>query len=78
VKTGPSSGEGLIWHVRDPIEERQAIKDKGRTVGYEMVITDQGVEDKRLLVIEPEFASTLRVMEREGNTLSAQLRQAWG
>jgi hypothetical protein len=30
-----------------------------------------------LLVVEPEFGSTLRVLEREGNTLSAQMRQAW-
>jgi hypothetical protein len=77
VKTGLSSGEGFIWHVRDPIEEQQAIKEKGRVVGYEMVVTDKGEDDKRLLVVEPEFASALRVMDREGNTLSAQLRQAW-
>ena len=35
------------------------------------------MSDKRLLVIEQEFASTLRVLNREGNTLSAILRQAW-
>jgi hypothetical protein len=77
VKTGLSSGEGFIWHVRDPIEEQHAIKEKNRVIGYEMVVTDKGEEDKRLLVTEPEFASALRVMDREGNTLSAQLRQAW-
>lgn len=38
---------------------------------------DLGVTDKRLLAMEPEFASTLRVLGREGNTLSAQMRQAW-
>jgi hypothetical protein len=38
---------------------------------------DEGVADKRLLVIEPEFASCLQVMSREGNTLSATIRQAW-
>jgi hypothetical protein len=38
---------------------------------------DLGVSDKRLLVYEPEFSSALRVMNRDGNTLSAQLRQGW-
>jgi hypothetical protein len=35
------------------------------------------VDDKRLLVIEPEFASALRNMQRQGNTLSATLREGW-
>ena len=30
-----------------------------------------------MLVYEPEFASTLRRIEREGNSLSAIIRQAW-
>jgi hypothetical protein len=59
IKGGLSSGEGLIWHVRDPQDD------------------DPGVTDKRLLVYEPEFSSPLRVMGRDGNTLSAQMRQAW-
>jgi hypothetical protein len=33
--------------------------------------------DKRLLVVESEFARVLAVAAREGNTLSAVLRQAW-
>ena len=37
----------------------------------------QGVKDKRLLVIEQEFSSPLRVMQRQGNTLAATLRDAW-
>ena len=45
--------------------------------GYQSVITDHGVADKRLLVIEPEFASVLRVAGRDGNTLSTVYRQAW-
>jgi hypothetical protein len=72
-----SSGEGLIWAVRDPIERQQPIKEHGRVVDYQTVIEDPGVEDKRLLVIESEFASTLRVMARDGNTLSPTIRQAW-
>ncbi len=38
---------------------------------------DQGVMDKRLLCHETEFASVLKVMGRQGNTLSALLRQFW-
>src|SRR5262249_27808062 len=38
---------------------------------------DPGITDKRLLIVEPEFASTLKVLKRDGNTLSPILRQAW-
>ena len=75
---GMSSGEGLTWAVRDPIEKTESIKEKGRHTGeYQTSVIDPGIEDKRLLVYEPEFASVLRVMARETNTLSAQIRQAW-
>jgi hypothetical protein len=36
-----------------------------------------GVSDKRLLVVETEFTSPLKVMSREGNILSPTLRNAW-
>src|SRR5690606_36461745 len=77
VVHGLSSGEGLIWAVRDPIIQRQAVKEKGRVVDYEEVEVDPGVEDKRLLVVEGEFATALRVLGREGNILSAVVRNAW-
>ncbi len=70
IKTGLSSGEGLIFQVRDPIE---SFDIKNGT----MVICDPGVEDKRLLAMEPEFASVLKVLERDGNLLSPILRSAW-
>ena len=38
---------------------------------------DPGVPDKRLLIVESEFAASLRAMRREGNTLSATLRTGW-
>jgi hypothetical protein len=38
---------------------------------------DHGVADKRLFVLEAELAGVLRVMQRDGNTLSAVVRQAW-
>lgn len=78
IVSGLSSGEGLIWAVRDPIEKTVPIKVKGRhTDEFETAIFDQGVEDKRLLVQEAEFASVLKVIAREGNTLSPIVRQAW-
>ncbi|MCH7643405.1 MAG: DUF3987 domain-containing protein [Myxococcales bacterium] len=75
--SGLSSGEGLIWQVRDPITKSEPVKEKGRVVDYQDVQVDAGVDDKRLFVVEPEFSMTLRVMGREGNTLSAIIRQAW-
>ena len=77
VHSGLSSGEGLIWVVRDPIEKQDPVKDKGRVVDYQTVITDPGVQDKRALILESEFAQTLKVISREGNTLSPVMRNAW-
>ncbi|HXG31929.1 MAG TPA: hypothetical protein VNJ11_01080 [Bryobacteraceae bacterium] len=77
VLSGLASGEGLLWQVRDPIETREPVKERGRVTGYQTVLTDEGVSDKRLLIVEPEFARVLQVCEREANTLSAIMRQAW-
>jgi hypothetical protein len=77
IVSGLSSGEGLIWVVRDPIMGREKVKEKNKPVRYEEVVVDPGVSDKRALVMEPEFASVLRQLERQGNTLSVQLRLAW-
>lgn len=77
VSGGLSSGEGLIDAVRDPRYEKQAIREKGRVVDYQEVLVDEGIADKRLLLIEEELASVLKVMTREGNILSPILRQAW-
>jgi hypothetical protein len=77
IQGGLSSGEGLIWGVHDPIEKQEAIREKRRIVGYQTVVEDPGVSDKRLLVVESELASPLRVMGREGSTLSPLIRQAW-
>jgi hypothetical protein len=103
VQSGLSSGEGLIWAVRDPImryqkvdktsrkgkerdREKEALTakvfgyvpaDSGDSDDYELITSDPGVEDKRLMLIESEFASTLRVLGRDGNTLSPLIRQAW-
>lgn len=38
---------------------------------------DPGVTDKRLLIVESEYAGLLRVMAREGNIVSRIVRDAW-
>jgi len=60
---GLSSGEGVAWAIRDP----RAPDDNGKGA-------DPGVRDKRLMVIESEFANLLAQTKREGNTLSAIVR----
>ena len=77
IKSGLSSGEGLIWAVRDPIEKNERVSKRGEIPRYVPVVADPGEEDKRLVVVEDEFASTLKVMAREGNTLSPIIRRAW-
>ena len=74
VVEGLSSGEGLKYHVRDPREEEQYEKKTQRT---ETVLADPGVTDKRLLIVESEFAQALRQTARSGNTLSATVRSGW-
>lgn len=60
--SGLSTGEGLIALFRDhPSHEEQPAPPT----------------DKRLLVVESEFARVLGVNKREGSTLSAVLRTAW-
>jgi hypothetical protein len=65
--SGLSSGEGLIHAVRDAELEKQDGK----------FVAINGVSDKRAFVVESEFARTLNVAKREGNTLSAILRDSW-
>lgn len=78
VKSGLSSGEGLIWQVRDPVVEHRRVKgDQGGQAYYEDNEVDPGVADKRLVVLEEEFAQVLAVIERPGNTLSPVVRAAW-
>jgi hypothetical protein len=81
VVSGLVSGEGLVWQVRDSVTKSTPVcegkgKDR-RIVRYEEVVADEGVSDKRLLVLESEFASVLKVAAREKNTLTTVVRQAW-
>lgn len=60
---GLSTGEGIAWAIRDPIE----ADEKGRG-------GDPGVTDKRLLAVESEFDNVLSQLRRDNNTLSATIR----
>lgn len=64
---GLSSGEGVGWAIRDPREPDEKTGKGG----------DPGVTDKRLMVIESEFANVLAQVKREGNILSATIRNLW-
>ena len=77
VMTGLSTGEGLIHAVRDPVMKREPIRNGRKIISYQDVETDAGESDKRILCIEPELGGTLRVATRDGNSLSALVRQAW-
>ncbi|MFO0805088.1 MAG: DUF3987 domain-containing protein [Gemmataceae bacterium] len=65
VLSGLSSGEGLIYNVRDASEDAEGE------------VTDPGEPDKRLLIVESEYANVLKQLERQGNTLSTIVRDAW-
>lgn len=76
IINGLSSGEGLIWAVRDAgCQITPRTKNSGQSDNTETI--DPGIQDKRLLALEPEFASVLKSIERQGNTLSPVIRNAW-
>ncbi len=68
---GLSTGEGLGWSIRDREEDDDSnkTKDKDKDKG--------GTDDKRLYVVEAEFAGAMAAASREKNTLSATIRTCW-
>ena len=62
---GLSTGEGLGWAIHDDI------------LGKKDVVIEQGFDDKRLLIVEAEFAGAMAAAAREKNNLSATIRTAW-
>src|SRR5439155_218034 len=69
VGGGLSTGEGLIYSVRDPtIVEGKSGKEK---------VIEKGVADKRRLCIETEFSAVLKQFKRDTNILSNTVREAW-
>ncbi len=70
VMGGASSGEGLIFQIRDEVKNFDPKKQ-------EYFVADPGIFDKRLLLVEEEFSAILKQVEREGNVLSQIIRQSW-
>jgi hypothetical protein len=70
------TGEGIVHRVRD---ERYGVPPgrKRRDEPAQEVLLDEGVSDKRLLILEEEFSHVLKMAQRSGNTLSEILRVAW-
>jgi hypothetical protein len=89
VLVGESSKarKGTSWgHVRRLFEQVDSEWTSNRVTGglssAEGLISEVRDEsdvptDKRLMVVQDEFASVLRIMAREGNNLSPILRSAW-
>jgi hypothetical protein len=69
VRTGVSSGEGIVHHVRD---ETRGVDKKG-----DAITIDPGVSEKRLLLRESEGSRLLKMCNRDGSVLSPTLRDAW-
>lgn len=92
VLVGPSSKgrKGSSWdHVERLVEAvdptfTSSCVSSGMSSGEGLIAavaddeTDgDGGSDKRRLVVEPEFAQVMKVLTREGNTLSPVIRNAW-
>lgn len=69
IQNGLSTGEGLIYAVRDAV---WGVNGDG-----DSVLQDEGILDKRLLIEEPELAKVLKVASRDSNIVSPIMRQAW-
>lgn len=61
---GLVSGEGIVHAIRDPAPGKD-----GKIV--------EGIDDKRLLIVEEELGGALAAAVRRENTLTATLRLAW-
>jgi hypothetical protein len=79
--------KGTAWNrVRDilaridplwALERIQSGLSSGEGLIAAVADHDGAATDRRLFVVQAEFASTLKVMAREGNTLSPLIREAW-
>jgi len=69
TQTDPSWAERIISGLSSGEGLINAVRDSRGD--------DSGEPDKRLLVVESEFAQALKVMRREGNILSPTIRDAW-
>jgi hypothetical protein len=55
------------------------VRDKESTEKEdgEEVVKDPGISDKRLFLVQTEYGQMLKIMGREGSSLSGHLRDAW-
>lgn len=69
------------YRAADPSFDASIVSGLSTGEGLIHVVRDpegeQAIEEKRLCVLESEFATPLRAMRREGNTLSPVIRCAW-
>jgi hypothetical protein len=79
AKGRKGSSWGHVYRLFERIDEAWADEriQSGLSSGEGLIVAVGDGGDKRLLVMEAEFSSTLRVLNRDGNTLSAVLRNAW-
>ena len=75
ISSGLRSGEGLAQRF-------MPRRKQGKTAdvvaeGSEPEDEEDGLPDRRCLVVEDELGTLLRSLQRDGNTLSPMLRQAW-
>ena len=91
VLVGPSSKgrkgsswdhvEALIRDVDAPFVERCIVSGMSSGEGLIAEVADNGEDnapaDKRKLIVESEFAQVMKVLAREGNTLSPVIRNSW-
>jgi len=80
IANGLSSGEGLIQKLQN-LKDHVEFEDFTNRVLAEETLAEgeanKAVKVSRLLVMEPELANVLKVIKREGNTLSPVIREAW-
>ena len=59
------------------IETLEPVKEKGKVVGYQSIIRDQAYRGQATAGDRVRVSQALRVLRREGNTLSPVIRAAW-
>lgn len=72
---GLTSGEGLVAAVNN--NDVELAPRQKKMTQPEIEATSESEKDKRVLVLETEFASVLSAMKRDHNTLSQFLRIGW-
>lgn len=80
IVRGASTGEGLKFAIRDPAPakpKKRRFKRHHLDPYCDDDEGDPGCADKRVIVYESEFGQVLRVIPRQGNTLTVALKEFW-